>query len=212
MFSLSETDLGKRILGCGDGPAAFNAGLTRRGGTVVSIDPIYRFTRQEIESRIAETCQKVLEQTRSNQEEFVWTYIKDVDELGRVRMAATQEFLRDYAKADGRYVAGELPALGFQDGDFDLALCSHFLFLYSEHFPADFHVQSIIDLCRVAGEVRIFPLLELGAKKSRHVDTVLERLADQGYQCAIETVPYEFQKGGNEMLRVVSPAGQKETG
>ena len=36
MFSLSEDDLARRILGCGDGPASFNAELSVRGGSVVS--------------------------------------------------------------------------------------------------------------------------------------------------------------------------------
>jgi hypothetical protein len=35
MFALSEEDLSKRILGCGDGPASFNAELTRRGRMAV---------------------------------------------------------------------------------------------------------------------------------------------------------------------------------
>jgi hypothetical protein len=210
MFSLSPADLGQRILGCGDGPAAFNAELTRRGGNIVSVDPIYRFAVQEIETRIDQTYRMILEQTRENQDEFVWTYIKDVEQLGQVRMAAMREFLQDYAEADGRYVAGELPILDIADGEFGLALCSHFLFLYSEHFPAEFHIQSIIELCRVAREVRIFPLLELGANRSRHLDEVLELLAALGYAYGIEKVPYEFQKGGNEMLRVISPKYQQE--
>lgn len=44
MFALSDEDLNRRILGCGDGPAAFNAGLTGRGGSVVSVDPLYAFS------------------------------------------------------------------------------------------------------------------------------------------------------------------------
>lgn len=32
MFNLTKEDLGRRILGCGDGPAGFNAELTKRGG------------------------------------------------------------------------------------------------------------------------------------------------------------------------------------
>jgi hypothetical protein len=42
MFALTEVNLRKRILGCGDGPASFNAGLTRRGGAVVSAQGLYR--------------------------------------------------------------------------------------------------------------------------------------------------------------------------
>lgn len=37
MFALTEADLHKRILGCGDGPASFNAELTKRGGKVISV-------------------------------------------------------------------------------------------------------------------------------------------------------------------------------
>ena len=40
MFALSGHDLGKRILDCGAGPAAFNAELTELDGSVVSCDPI----------------------------------------------------------------------------------------------------------------------------------------------------------------------------
>jgi hypothetical protein len=43
LFNLSPTDLQSRILGCGDGPAAFNCQLTQRGGTIVSVDPVYAF-------------------------------------------------------------------------------------------------------------------------------------------------------------------------
>jgi ubiquinone/menaquinone biosynthesis C-methylase UbiE len=95
-----------------------------------------------------------------------------------------------------------VPCLPFPDRSFDLALCSHLLFLYSEHLPEDFHVESIKELCRVAGEARIFPLLELGSRKSRHVQTVSTRLAAAGYSVSVETVPYEFQRGGNQMMRV----------
>ncbi len=40
MFALSERDLVGRILGCGDGPASFNAEATAEGHSVISCDPI----------------------------------------------------------------------------------------------------------------------------------------------------------------------------
>ncbi len=204
MFALTDADLRSRILGCGDGPASFNAVLTKRGGHVVSVDPLYRFSQDGIRGRIRQTYTEVLEQTRKNAHEFIWTNIKSVDELGRLRMAAMEEFLSDYPQgvAEKRYVGGELPRLPFPDRSFDLALCSHLLFLYSEHLSEDFHVESIQELCRVAGEARIFPLLELGSKNSRHVPAVITRLAAAGYGVLIESVPYEFQRGGNQMMRV----------
>ena len=147
MFALSDVDLAGRIVGCGDGPAAFNAELTRRGGRVVSCDPLFRWTRGEIERRIAATAPQVIEQTRRNADEFVWgTLFTSVDDLGDQRMRAMGEFLAAYddGKAAGRYVDASLPALPFPSGSFDLALCSHFLFLYSTHFDEAIHRAPVI--------------------------------------------------------------------
>lgn len=204
MFSLSDADLRNRILGCGDGPASFNALLTAQGGHVVSVDPLYRFSAQDIRKRIDETRAEILTQTRKNMHEFTWTSISSVDELARVRMAAMETFLSDYTQgiAEGRYVNGELPLLQFADAQFDLAVCSHLLFLYSEQLSEGFHLSSIRELCRVAAEVRIFPLLELGTRKSRHLERITSKLSESGYTVSIVHVPYEFQKGGNQMMVV----------
>lgn len=45
MFALTEADLAGRMLGCGDGPAGFNAEATRCGLTVVSCDPLLPSTQ-----------------------------------------------------------------------------------------------------------------------------------------------------------------------
>jgi len=213
MFALSADDLAGRILGCGDGPASFNAVLSGQGGRVISADPMYAFSADEIARRIDETYERVMAETRRNAGEFVWRHIRSVEQLGRVRRAAMAEFLADYpaGRAAGRYVPGELPDLPFRTGAFDLAVCSHLLFLYSEQLSEDFHVEAIGELCRVAGEVRIFPLLELGSRPSRHVEAVIRRLRQAGWAAAVEPVPYEFQRGGNEMLRVRSRAGRPES-
>jgi hypothetical protein len=205
MFDLSDADLGRAIVGCGDGPASFNAEATRQGGRVISCDPLYRFTKPEIEERIAATFEQIIAQTRLNAHEFVWgNDIPTVDELGRVRMAAMTDFLNDFdsGKAAGRYVDAELPGLPFADQAFDLAICSHLLFLYSEQLGEAFHRAAILEMCRVAADVRIFPLLALGGEPSPLVRVCIGELDAAGYQGSIEKVPYEFQRGGNEMLRI----------
>jgi len=164
MFALSDAELGRRILGCGDGPASFNAEATRRGCRVISCDPLYALTRSQIDARIAATCEQVLAQTRLNVHEFVWgNGINDVEELGQLRMAAMQTFLDDYETGtrERRYVTAALPSLPFADEAFELAVCSHFLFLYSGHFDEAFHLAAMREMCRVATEVRVFPLIEL---------------------------------------------------
>ena len=204
MFALSENDLSERILGCADGPASFNAGLTKGGGKIVSIDPLYRFSREEIRRRIDQVFDTVLSETRKNVHEFVWGTIPSVEALGRTRRKAMDDFLDDYPGGvnEGRYIDAALPELPFLEKEFDLALCSHYLFLYSPHLSLDFHVGSIRELCRVAREVRIFPLLELGAVPSRHLEEVQKKL--RGQECTVSIVPvdYEFQRGGNRMMKV----------
>ena len=204
MFKLSEDDLKGNILGCGDGPASFNYSLTNQGGNITSLDPIYGFSVEEIQKRIDETYDVVLEQIRNNKEEFVWGKIKSPGELGEIRTKAMSAFLSDFPTGieEGRYVEGSLPNLPFSSQQFDLAVCSHFLFLYSEQLSEDFHVESILELCRVAKEVRIFPIIEFGSNASRHLDSVISRLKQQHYEPLTEKVPYEFQKNGNQMLQI----------
>ncbi|WP_411876958.1 SAM-dependent methyltransferase [Vulcanococcus limneticus] len=204
MFSLAGADMAGRILGCGDGPAGFNAEATKRGAKVVSCDPIYAFGKADIEARIAATYQLVIDQTRQNQNEFVWKAIASVEELGRVRMAAMQTFLDDYPAGvvEGRYLNSELPSLPFSDRHFDLALCSHLIFLYSRQLDEAFHHSSLLELCRVAKEVRVFPLLAFGGTISPHLETSVELLRTAGHKVSIQRVDYEFQRGACEMLRI----------
>lgn len=205
MFGLTESDLNKSILGCGDGPAAFNSVMTQRGKKVISIDPIYQFTAADIERRIEETYQTVINQTRQNQDKFVWAKIKDVDELGNIRMTAMREFLADYeaGKIDRRYIYAELPTLPFADDQFEIALSSHFLFLHSANLSLDFHLQSIDEILRVSKEVRIFPLLDVNANRSVYVDEVISRYKKAGHTVEEMQVDYEFQIDGNMMLRII---------
>jgi len=204
MFALGEDDLRLRIIGCADGPASFNTELARKGLRSVSCDPLYSFSVNQIRVRIEETYDQMIEETRRNWSEFLWEDIKSVEELGRIRLEAMTFFLEDFerGKSEGRYVSSALPWLPFHDCAFDLALCSHYLFLYTDHLTEAFHVHAIVEMCRVASEVRIFPLLALGSRPSAYVEPVSAELEHRGFSVSIELVPYEFQRGGNKMMRV----------
>lgn len=206
MFSLSPSELKESILGCSDGPASFNSILTKQKGSIISVDPLYSCTTDQIKKRIAETYETVLEQTRKNQNEFVWSNIFSVEELGKIRMSAMNEFIKDFdkGKKEKRYINASLPQLPFKDKRFNIALCSHFLFLYSEQLTEKFHFESIKELCRVAQIVKIFPVLELGSVRSRHLESIIYKLKEENYRVELKKVAYEFQKGGNELLEITN--------
>jgi hypothetical protein len=210
MFSLEAAELGGRILGCGDGPASFNAEATGRGCRVVACDPIYAFEPAQIRRRVEETYEPIVAGCRRHRDAFVWSDggIRSPEHLGEVRMAAMERFLIDFAtreaRAAGRYVPASLPELPFADGAFDLALCSHLLFLYSSQLSEEFHVASVVELSRVAREVRVFPLLTLDGVLSPHVAAVTDAMRSRGHRVERRCVAYEFLRGANEMLVIHS--------
>ena len=127
-------------------------------------------------------------------------------------MEVMQRILSDFPDglAEGRYLVQALPHLDFHDGAFDLALCSTFLFTYTEQLSAEFHAAAIREMCRVASEARIFPLLKGFGGPSPYLEPLMYGLRDLGYTAAIREVPYEFQRGGNKMLAVNKPTAAAE--
>lgn len=207
MFALTPRDLRGRILDCGAGPASFNAEATAAGHRTSSCDPLYRFSAAEIRRRVEETSETLLAAVREHSERFVWRDIESPEKLGELRLTAMDRFLQDLPAGleEGRYRDDALPRLRFGDGDFDLALCSHLLFLYSDTLSLEFHVASIRETCRVAGEARVFPLLGAYGEPSAHLVPAIGRLRDLGYAVERRRVPYEFLRGANEMLTVTGP-------
>ena len=201
IFNLTDEDFNRRIISFGDGPASFNAEMTKLNRKVVSIDPIYQFSKDELEQRIDDTKETVIVQTKSNIENFVWKNIRDVDHLVNIRMVAMTQFLHDFEKGkeQNRYRCHELPnATDYKDLQFDLGLSSHFLILYSQ-LGVEFHIQSIVEMLRICKEVRIFPLLNLDAAKSDVLESIIDFFKSD-FDVSIVLVDYEFQKNGNEML------------
>jgi hypothetical protein len=213
MFALTgEEDLSGKILDCAGELASFKAGTTRDGRSVVSCDLLYCFSAEDIPRRIEETYGGVMRSVRESAESFVWKDVGSPERLGEVRTTAMRRFLDDFPAGlrEGRYVASELPEPPFESNRFDLALCSHLLFTYSVQFSEEFHLASVLEMCRVAREVRVLPLLassvhgDMGAgEKSPHLCPVVDELRRRGYGARVERLPYESQKGGDEMLRIL---------
>ncbi len=152
MFDLTPEELKLNILDCAGGPASFNAEMTLQGYKVISCDPVYQFTADEIAQRIQDTYETVIQGVKANQECYIWQNIQSPEHLGAIRMAAMRQFLADFPIGiiEKRYVQYELPVLPFAKNQFDLALCSHLLFTYSDRLSEEFHLASIVEMCRVA--------------------------------------------------------------
>lgn len=203
MFDLFElTNL--PVLGCGDGPSGFNAECTARGGTVISLDPLYQFTAGQIRERIDTVYPVILDQVTQNRDMFCWNELSTPEELCRWRLSAIEVFLKDYqlGRKEGRYITGKLPYLPFRSDQFAITICSHLLFYYSDQISLEFHIESIREMIRVSREVRIFPLVDLNGKRSRYAGIVVKTLKDAGYTVEIVKVPYEFLRGANQMMKI----------
>ena len=132
---------------------------------------------------------------------YVWTHIKDLDELEHIRMSAMKKFLSDYeqGKKEGRYVFHELPdRLPYEAESCDIGLSSHFLLMYTA-LGYDFHIQSVTEMLRVCKEIRIFPIVDLDANKTDLIKDVIDYF-QKDYNTSIVTTDYEFQKGDNKLL------------
>jgi len=204
MFALSDADLGGRLLGCGDGPASFNAEATARGAEVISADPLYAFTDEAIGQRIVAVRPQIEAGLRAAPDRYLWTHFTGIDDLVQTRLAAMARFLADYPGpgASPRYRDAALPALPFADGAFDLALVSHLLFTYSDHLGADGHQAGLAELMRASREVRIFPLLTLAGEPSPHLQTAIAQAEAAGWRAEVAPVDYAFQRGADRMLQL----------
>jgi ubiquinone/menaquinone biosynthesis C-methylase UbiE len=204
MLNISMSEHRLNVVDIGAGPASFTAEWRGQGGRAIACDPLYSSGADEIENRISRAKETLCNLMEADAHRFVWSFFKSPDDVVEARMAAAKGFLDDFQlEGNARYyLPVGLPTLPFQDEEFDLAVCSHFLFLYSDAFDADFHFAGLMEMTRVAAEVRVFPLLAMQGEYSPHVNEVIDRLRQAGLKADIERVDYEFQKGGNQMLRI----------
>lgn len=204
MFNLTEEEMRLRVLGCGDGPASFNAEVREIGGEPVSVDPLYRFSGEAIASRIERETPCMRAHLEEHETEYQWSLWDNPASAIKARLAAMERFLADYeaGRNEGRYLTASLPYLRFAGNSFDLALVSHLLFLDSEILSLDFHLSSLIELSRVAKEVRVYPLIETSGTVSRHLRQIVDRLQRLGYNVKEVPTEYEFQQGADRYLMV----------
>ena len=200
-FALADVQADARVLDCGGGPASFTAEWCARGRNVVAADPLYTLDEAMIRARFDATRGPMREGMVRAQAHFVWRFYASEEAVVARRERALARFSADRAAHPERYVAAALPTLPFAADSFELALCSHFLFLYSAELESELHVESLRELLRVAREVRVFPLVDIEGDRSRHLAPVLAALRGEArVECV--PVPFEFRRGSTEMLQL----------
>jgi len=204
MFALSDEDLKLKILDCCGGPSSFNTLLTQKGGQVISTDQLFALPKKKLEQKIDEVFSEMLAIVEAHKERFTWDEIKSPQELAAIRRENINIFLDDFEKGreEGRFITDIPPELHFQHYEFDLALVSHYFFANCPDQSTEYHVDAITNLCDVAKEVRIFPLLNSSGEIPDIVGPVTQGLHQAGLGVEIKAAPYKFQKKGNAMLRV----------
>ncbi len=204
MLALDQADLAKRIVDCGAGAASFNADMQQLGHTVISCDDIYNKSPEEMTDYIHQQFSTMLQQMRDHQDQFVWQNVSSFDDLVKRRRAGIERFLDDYAlgKQQQRYQATSISAMPFKHFEFDLAVCSYYLYSLHDDQDADFHINATMEMCRIAKEVHIFPLIDSAGEISPLVGPVMLALQQNNYGVEIREVPFRLQKQGNAMMRV----------
>ena len=206
IFALDESALGRGpVLDCPAGAASFSAEARKMGIDVTACDLLYGQSTEALAEKSRADIKHVFGKFDEASHLYTWKYYKNKQDVIAHREKAFGLFMDDYARGlqEGRYVRAELPSLPFPDGKFGLVLSGHLLFLYSEWLDFEFHVASLRELLRVSsGEVRVFPLLGLDSMPYPRLDEVLNRLRAEGADTEILQVPFEFQRGGNMMLRI----------
>jgi SAM-dependent methyltransferase len=198
MFDLSE--LPDSILDCCAGGSSFTAEAAARGVDAVAVDQAYELATPDLVDTVRRSLPAGAQIVDQHAASFVWHWYGDPGRKDDLRIEAADRFLQDVMMAPERYVAGNLPELPFEDGRFDLVLCSHLLFTWADIYDRDWHLAALKELVRVSrSEVRIFPLVQQGA--GEEVPYLAELLEDlRPVRSEIRKVPYEFQVGADQML------------
>ncbi|HLO87942.1 MAG TPA: class I SAM-dependent methyltransferase [Nostocaceae cyanobacterium] len=195
----------RKILDCPSGAASFVAEACKMGIDAVAGDLLFNLDANTLISKGKTDVEHVIDRLASVAHLYNWEYYGDVEGLKTKRQTALQHFTQDYliGREVGRYIPAQLPHLPFADQSFDLVLSGHFLFTYGQNLDYDFHLQTVLEFYRVCSQqVRIYPIQGINSQLSPYVPQLISDLKHTGINVEVVTVPWKFQKGSNQMLRL----------
>ncbi|SFL26774.1 Methyltransferase domain-containing protein [Paenibacillus sp. 1_12] len=206
MFVLRQLSLQDGpVLDVAGGASSFVAEANARGIQAQAVDPLYDMNPESIYAHGLQEIAVSTEKLSRLESNFDWTYYGSLDNHKKLREQSLQKFIDDYRLQEGKgqYQSARLPQLPFDDGAFSLVLCSHFLFLYHDQFDYDFHrsaVEELLRVCRVGGQVRIYPLRSLQWVVYPHLDLLIVTLEKQGFNTKLVLTELPFIPGSSELL------------
>lgn len=204
MFALTQDELKMRILHYNAGISSFAATMHFRDALVVAADVIYSASGKTLENQILQGQQALKKEIETHPERFALK--QSVETWLTAHEGRNVLFLEDFeaGKAEKRYIAASLPNLPFEDETFDLVLVAHHFFMKAQALEA--MLADLVELTRVANEVRIFPLLTDAASLPNSVGELAAHLQHQGLGVEIKSSHFELQKHGNALMRIFNPS------
>jgi hypothetical protein len=203
MFDLVEKELKKKVLDFPGSLSSFNAEMHVKHHKVITRDLFPSLDIQQVKKeaeRIVQQNELLLTKNKHRLKDASDLFISKIFENWH---NSKELFLNDYemAKREGRYLKIELLEFPFADHQFDIALCSDLLF-HTQARSGYSAEKFLSELCRVALEVRAFPLLDETGAISQELGPILQVLQLNNFGVEIRAVTYEEQKGHNAMLRI----------
>jgi hypothetical protein len=221
-LGLTDADLAaRRVLDCSAGASGFAAAVNAAGGSVTAVDPAYGdLTTLRADVAASPAGADALIDTHSDA--FTWDWYGSPAARQALRDEAREAFLADLATSPGTYVPGALPDLPLPDDAFHLAVTSHLLFTWADvvvdtpggrvALDEAWHHAALLELLRVAAEVRVFPLVRQGdGADVPFLPRLLDTLRAEGHSAELRRVAYEFQRGADQMLVLRRHAGINAT-
>lgn len=203
MFGLDRLDLERRIVDCPGGAASAVAEICATGGDAIAVDPQYAQGADDLRERIHADLDRTVAYLQRREIDYDWDVRGGVVGHEAIRKAAVDQMLAHLEQAPERYVAGALPDLPLASDSADLVLCSHLLFTYADRLDMADHVDAIVEMARVAPEVRIYPLVDhAGNPLPELIRSVIARLKKSRLTCEIEPVIQPFQLAATTRLVV----------
>ncbi len=210
MFNLLDLKPCASILHYRAGSSSLAAELAASQHAVTAVDPFYVNSYTELKEKSLRHFKLAMEEIACFKDQFSWRFFENYQALEEAWQKALELFFADFEEGQqvGRYIAAEPLALPFETGQFDIALSSYSLFNLSAEPKAskEFLLQPIKALCRVAREVRIFPLLDARGEISPLLGPVISQLQQENYSIELKQVSFDFQPGGNAMMCVSAQA------